>query len=83
MVVLPKYHTDYEIIQKNRIFETSHSDIKLEERDVKKSLLILDSFEILYLKKLNPISGLSLGISIHGCHILKVSKFCGCQVTVL
>ena len=55
VVVLPKYHTDYEIIRKNRIFETSHNDIKWEEQDVKKSFLILDSFEILYLKKLNPI----------------------------
>ena len=28
------------------------------------------------------ISGSSLGVSIHGCHLLKVSKFHGCQATV-
>ena len=55
MVVLPKCHSDNEMIRKNRVFKTSHNNIKWEEQDVKKSLLILDSFEILYLKKLNPV----------------------------
>ena len=43
------------MIRKNRVFKTSHDNIKWEEQDVKKSLLILDSFEILFLKNLNPI----------------------------
>ena len=33
--------------------------------------------------RVKPDPGPLLGISIHGCHLLKVLKFYGCQATVL